>query len=207
MAIWLHFVIPAQAGIQKIDNGFHIKYGMIKEKVISMPNNYITPFLKPNGAGWVFLPQRRDYGQLLFLKPHDNKRLTALGEQVKQAILSPELFSDLEQRFQYYYSGTKTTFTDKLDFSNATAFQKQVWEATRLIPYGETRSYGWVAKQIGKPQAARAVGQALGKNPFLIIVPCHRVIASDGSLGGFGGGLEMKKKLLELEKIAVCKRQ
>jgi O-6-methylguanine DNA methyltransferase len=129
----------------------------------------------------------------------------ALGKQVKQAVLSPELFSDLEQRFQYYYSGAKTTFNDKLDFSNATIFQKQVWEATQLIPYGETRNYGWVAKQIGKPHAARAVGQALSKNPFLIIVPCHRVIASDGSLGGFSGGLEMKQALLEMEKTAPAK--
>ena len=129
----------------------------------------------------------------------------ALGKQVKQAVLSPELFCDFEQRFQDYYSGKKTTFTDKLDFSNATPFQKQVWDTTRLIPYGETRSYGWVANQIGKPHAARAVGQALNKNPFLIIVPCHRVIAGDGSLGGFGSGLEMKKVLLEMEKTAPAK--
>jgi methylated-DNA-[protein]-cysteine S-methyltransferase len=124
----------------------------------------------------------------------------ALGEQIKQAILSTESFSELEQKFQHYYSGEKTTFNDKLDFSNATAFQRLVWETTSLIPYGETRSYGWIARQIGKPQAARAVGQALGKNPFLIIVPCHRVIAADGTLGGFGGDLEMKEALLELEK-------
>ena len=124
----------------------------------------------------------------------------ALGEQIKQAILSTESFSELEQKFQHYYSGEKTTFNDKLDFSNATAFQRLVWEATRLIPYGETKSYGWIARQIGKPKAARAIGQALGKNPFLIVVPCHRVIAADGTLGGFGGGLEMKEALLELEK-------
>ena len=126
--------------------------------------------------------------------------LDSLGTKAEHAILSPQLFSDLTKRFQNYYSGKKTMFSDELDFSDATVFQRQVWEATRLIPYRETRSYGWVAKQIGKPSAARAVGQALGKNPFLIIVPCHRVIAGDGSLGGFGGGLEMKQSLLELEK-------
>ena len=124
----------------------------------------------------------------------------ALGEQIKQAILSTESFSELEQKFQHYYSGEKTTFNDKLDSYNVTAFQRLVWEAIRLIPYGETRSYGWIARQIGKPKAARAIGQALGKNPFLIVVPCHRVIAADGTLGGFGGGLEMKEALLELEK-------
>jgi len=131
--------------------------------------------------------------------------LKSLGEQAKQSVLSPELFSDLHGRLQSYYKGKGVSFPDKLDFSSATAFQKQVWEATKLIPYGETRSYGWVAKQIGKPQAARAVGQALGRNPFLVIVPCHRVIEGDGSLGGFGGGLEMKAALLELEK-ANCRK-
>jgi methylated-DNA-[protein]-cysteine S-methyltransferase len=130
--------------------------------------------------------------------------LDALEEKAKQAVLSPEFFDDLIKRFQDYYSGKKTNFSDKLDFSFATPFQRQVWEATRLIPYGETRSYGWVARQIGKPLAARAVGQAVGKNPFLIVVPCHRVIASDGGLGGFGGGLEMKRALLELEKTRRC---
>jgi len=77
-----------------------------------------------------------------------------------------------------------------------------VWQATRLIPYGETRSYLWVAVQIGKPGAARAVGQALGRNPLPVIIPCHRVIASDGGLGGFTGGLVMKRRLLELETSA-----
>ena len=131
------------------------------------------------------------------------RAFNSLGEHAQQTISSPELFSDLTERFQNYYSGKKATFPDKLDFFNATAFQTLVWEATRLIPYGETRSYGWVANQIGRQHAARAVGQALGKNPFLIIIPCHRVIAGDGSLGGFGGGLEMKRKLLELEKAGV----
>ena len=126
--------------------------------------------------------------------------LNSLGEQANRAVLSPELFSDLMEKFQDYYSGKKTIFTHELDFSNASVFQKQVWQAARLIPYGETRSYGWIARQIGKPKASRAVGQALGKNPLLIVVPCHRVIAGDGTLGGFGGGLEMKQALLELEK-------
>jgi len=131
--------------------------------------------------------------------------LGSLGTKAEHAILSPQLFSDLTNRFQDYYSGKQTTFSDELDFSQCTAFQKLVWEATRLIPYGETRNYGWIAKEIGKPRAARAVGQALNKNPFLIIVPCHRVIAGDGGLGGFGGGLEMKEKLLKLEKYGVTK--
>ena len=145
-------------------------------------------------------------GLLAVTLPQTNRQqvLDSLGEQARRAILAPKSFNELEEKFQHYYSCEKTAFADKLDFSNATVFQKRVWEVTRLIPYGETRSYGWVARQIGKPLAARAVGQTLGKNPFLVIVPCHRVIAGNGSLGGFGGGLEMKQKLLELEKTSSC---
>ena len=88
---------------------------------------------------------------------------------------------------------------DKLDLP---PFQREVWETTRLIPYGETRSYLWVAKQIKRPRAVRAVGQALSKNPLPIIVPCHRVVASDGRLGGFRRGVEMKRHLLWRETLA-----
>ncbi|MBI4787571.1 MAG: MGMT family protein [Chloroflexi bacterium] len=82
-------------------------------------------------------------------------------------------------------------------------FQRAVLIAISKIPFGETRSYGWVAREIGQPNAARAVGQALHTNPIPIIIPCHRVIASDGSLGGYGGGLPMKAKLLQLEGAAL----
>jgi len=125
-----------------------------------------------------------------------------LGDNVSHAIWSPHLFKDLMERLKVYFSGHRTTFPDKLDLSRATRFQREVWEITRLIPYGETRSYGWVAKQIKRPKAVRAVGQALSKNPLPIIVPCHRVVASDGKLGGFGGGIEMKRYLLSLETPA-----
>jgi len=128
------------------------------------------------------------------------KAFDLLGEQVKEAAFSPDSLNSITQRFQDYYSGKKVVFPDALDFSGATTFQRQVWQTAQLIPHGETRSYGWIAKQIGKPRSARAVGQALGKNPFLVVVPCHRVIAGDGTLGGFGCGLPAKKKLLKLEK-------
>ena len=125
-----------------------------------------------------------------------------LGDSVNYATWSPRLFDDLMERFKVYFSGHRTTFRDKLDLSQATHFQREVWEITRRIPYGETRSYGWVAEQIKKPRALRAVGQALSKNPLPIIVPCHRVVARDGKLGGFSGGVEMKKHLLSLEASA-----
>ena len=106
------------------------------------------------------------------------------------------------ERLKVYFSGHRITFPDKFDLSQATHFQREVWEKTRFIPYGETKSYAWVAEQIKKPRAVRAVGQALGKNPLPIIVPCHRVVASGGKLGGFGGGVEMKRYLLSLEASA-----
>jgi methylated-DNA-[protein]-cysteine S-methyltransferase len=99
-----------------------------------------------------------------------------------------------------YFSGEPVSFALPLDLLHATVFQRAVWKAAAKIPYGETRSYAWIAKRIGKPQAARAVGQALGANPVPVIIPCHRVISSAGTLGGFSGGLGMKKKLLQLEK-------
>ncbi len=131
---------------------------------------------------------------------HEVRQL--LGDSVSHATWSPHLFKDLMERLKVYFSGHRTTFADKLDLSRATHFQREVWETTRLIPYGETRSYAWVAEQIKKPRAMRAVGQALSKNPLPIIIPCHRVVASDGKLSGFGGGVEMKRYLLSLETPA-----
>lgn len=83
----------------------------------------------------------------------------------------------------------------------ATPFQKKVWKVLQTIPYGETRTYKWVAQKIGKPRAVRAVGQACGANPLPLIIPCHRVVASGGKLGGFSLGVAMKKRLLKLEGI------
>ncbi len=118
---------------------------------------------------------------------------------IDDAIRSPYLFRGLVQRLRFYFSGRKVAFYDTLDLAGATPFQRRVWEVTRLVPYGNTRSYIWVAGQIEKPEAVRAVGQALARNPLPIIVPCHRVLSSSGKLGGFSGGLEMKRRLLYLE--------
>ena len=98
-----------------------------------------------------------------------------------------------------YFAGDRTDFDCDLDIITGTPFQKQVWQALRTIPYGQTRSYGQIADAIGKPKAARAVGGANNKNPIAIIIPCHRVIGASGDLVGFGGGLELKRQLLELE--------
>lgn len=130
----------------------------------------------------------------------DTRRL--LCKPVDYAEPAPNLFQDLIVRFQAYFNGDKINFPDKLDLSGATPFQRQVWEVTRLIPHGDTRSYKWVAEQMGKSGASRAVGQALAKNPLPILIPCHRVVNIDGRLGGFSGGLEMKRRLLNLEAQA-----
>lgn len=87
-----------------------------------------------------------------------------------------------------------------MDLSSGTSFQQKVWRALTKIPFGQTRSYAWVAQKIGKPKASRAVGAACGANPVPVVIPCHRVVASDGSLGGFGGGLPMKRRLLAVER-------
>jgi methylated-DNA-[protein]-cysteine S-methyltransferase len=108
-------------------------------------------------------------------------------------------FPDAVEQLEEYFAGTRTEFELELELVG-TAFQRRVWGALLTIPYGETRSYGDIARQIGSPGAFRAVGLANGHNPIGIIVPCHRVIGSNGSLTGYGGGLDRKRSLLQLEK-------
>jgi methylated-DNA-[protein]-cysteine S-methyltransferase len=108
--------------------------------------------------------------------------------------------SPLARQLQAYAAGQPVRFSAALDLRAGTAFQRAVWRVLRTIPRGETRSYGWVARRVGKPRAARAVGAACGANPVPILVPCHRVVAGDGSLGGFSGGLRLKRRLLALER-------
>jgi methylated-DNA-[protein]-cysteine S-methyltransferase len=107
-------------------------------------------------------------------------------------------FSEVVRQLQEYFAGTLREFEIPL-LMEGTDFQKRVWKNLQKIPYGETISYGELANRIGDPKAVRAVGAANGQNPLPIIVPCHRVIGSNGSLTGFGGGLENKRKLLDLE--------
>jgi O-6-methylguanine DNA methyltransferase len=102
-----------------------------------------------------------------------------------------------------YLSGKSRSFSLPIDLDGQTPFQKKVWQMLQTIPYGRVRSYGWVARKIGKPGAARAVGAACGANPVPLLVPCHRVVAGDGSLGGFSGGLSNKKRLLKLEGVMI----
>src|SRR3989339_1442886 len=115
---------------------------------------------------------------------------------------TPPLFmKKLGKELKAYFCGKKQGFSPPFDFKCFTLFQTKVWKSTKKIPYGETRPYFWIAKKIGKSGSARAVGNALGKNPCPIVIPCHRVIKSDGTPGGFSGGRNWKKKLLHLERL------
>ena len=108
-------------------------------------------------------------------------------------------FSDAVAQLEAYFAGELVEFDLEMDLVG-TEFQRRVWAALLTIPYGETRSYGAIALQIGSPNAFRAVGLANGHNPISIIVPCHRVIGANGSLTGYGGGIERKKSLLDMER-------
>lgn len=114
----------------------------------------------------------------------------------------PALVQTIEQ-LHGYFAGTRTAFDVPLDLQGGTAFQQAVWQALLAIPPGTTTSYGRLSASIGKPAAVRAVGSAVGRNPVGIIVPCHRVLGSDGSLTGYAGGLHRKTALLALEGVSL----
>jgi methylated-DNA-[protein]-cysteine S-methyltransferase len=123
----------------------------------------------------------------------DRVRLNIVAEDCSHPILV-----ETERQLGEYFAGKRKAFTVALDFAG-TQFQTKVWQALLAIPFGETRSYGEIARQLGNPKAVRAVGAANGKNPISIIAPCHRVIGSTGKLTGFAGGLNTKAHLLALE--------
>jgi methylated-DNA-[protein]-cysteine S-methyltransferase len=137
-----------------------------------------------------------DKALVAILWENDSPRRVRLSKLVADD-RSPVLV-ETERQLGEYFSGKRKMFSIALDM-RGTPFQKDVWRALLAIPYGETRSYRQLAKQLGKPQATRAVGTANGRNPLSIIVPCHRVIGSSGKLTGFAGGLEVKAHLLGLK--------
>ncbi len=116
---------------------------------------------------------------------------------------SPEKRGDtlagLEKEFHLYFRGMLKQFSCKLDLTGGTCFQQQVWRKLMTIPFGKTKSYKWLARSVNRPKAFRAAGNANGRNPVPVIVPCHRVIRQNGDLGGFTGGTHLKQFLLDLE--------
>lgn len=119
----------------------------------------------------------------------------------------PELLQECARQLEEYFGGERREFDLKLDWGGAPEFYKSVWEQLLLIPYGHTTSYSAIAEQIGHPDAVRAVGLANRNNPIAIIVPCHRVIGKSGDLQGYFYGLDMKRRLLELENPKSFARQ
>ncbi len=129
----------------------------------------------------------------LAMSPPGQLDAKELGER------SGEAFGDAVQQLGEYFAGERTSFDLPLR-PVGSDFELAVWSELRRIPYGETRSYGYVAKAVGEPGGAQAVGAANGRNPLAVLVPCHRVIGADGSLVGFGGGLPRKRFLIDLEQ-------
>ncbi len=118
---------------------------------------------------------------------------------VHHAVRDASRFTGVIGELERYFAGTLEVFSSPLDLTLGTEFQQQVWRALTKIPYGETRSYRWLAEAVGRPRAMRAVGNANGKNPLPIIVPCHRVVRENGGLGGYTSGVHIKRSLLDLE--------
>ena len=142
-----------------------------------------------HGLVAVTLPEQVEFKILSRLPEVVSGNVTAVGLDVKALI----------DHLQRYFLGQDVAFDEPLDPAVGTPFQQRVWAITRSIPRGSTRTYGSVARQAGSPRSARAVGQAMARNPWPVIVPCHRVVGSDGSLTGFGGGLDMKRRMLAME--------
>jgi methylated-DNA-[protein]-cysteine S-methyltransferase len=131
-----------------------------------------------------------------------NFRIKGAASVEPEAIHDEKAVADIQRQIDEYDAGQRQTF-DVVRLAQGTPFQHEVWEALWSIPFGETTSYGALAKKLGYPNGARAVGLANGSNPIALIVPCHRVIGADGSLTGFGGGLPLKQALLEHEARVV----
>jgi len=144
-----------------------------------------------------------DSGLAAILWENDNPRrvpVNLVAEDPDHPVLI-----ETEKQLREYFAGQRQVFSVPLDFGG-TEFQNQVWQALLSIPFGETRTYTEIARQIGKPAAVRAVGAANGRNPISIIAPCHRVLGSTGNLTGFAGGLQAKAHLLALEGAANATR-
>jgi len=127
--------------------------------------------------------------------------LAELGTQIDtEPEYRPGKLDGLSSWLDRYFEGKKMTYAKPFDL-RGTGFQKSVWKEIYKIPYGKLTSYGLIAKSIGRPKASRAVGNAVGQNPLSIVIPCHRVVWNNGGLGGFGGGLDMKRFLLNVEGV------
>jgi O-6-methylguanine DNA methyltransferase len=152
-------------------------------------------FLAASGRGLIALEFDARLPEQQSIRPNPRHLREERGFEFED---SPRRMKPYIDELEEYFAGKRRKFTFPLDL-RGTDFQLACWRTLVAIPYGETRSYADIARAVGKPNAFRAVGMANNRNPIAIVVPCHRVIASDGNLCGYGGGLDLKRKLLELE--------
>jgi len=164
-----------------------------------MERVYYASIDSPIGPIWA---AATDAGLLqVHLRWSEDAILSAIKRRIDaQIIHDPGRFEELRGLLEAYFDGERVAFDLPLDL-RGTEFQKAVWRAIHKIPYGKLSSYGRLAAAVGRPRAVRAAGNAVGANPLAIVIPCHRVIRSDGSLGGFGGGLDLKRYLLSIEGV------
>ena len=168
-------------------------------RVNIMEKIYYTPLETPLGRMWAAASK----SGLVQFKISDDREgfMRELKSRIKaEYVEDPSKFQQLRAELERYFKGERLIFKGPFDM-RGTSFQVEVWKAIHSIPNGKLTCYGGIAKQIGRPKAVRAVGNAVGDNPMGLIVPCHRVVSSNGRIGGFTGGLEWKRKLLAQEGI------
>ena len=160
------------------------------------PSLVYAESISPLGPMWLAATDTDLAGMWFVGQRHapDTSDWTCLSSSQQHPVLSAA-----NQQLQAYFAGSLRQFDLPLDLRGGTVFQQAVWQALLRIPVGETTSYGDISRRIANPQAIRAVGTAIGRNPISIIVPCHRVLGADGSLTGYAGGLDRKLALLKLE--------
>jgi methylated-DNA-[protein]-cysteine S-methyltransferase len=164
-----------------------------------MTTYYTTTLESPCGPLLCVVDEAGAVVRIEFGKGRDSQKITEkMRRHGIEVIEDPARTAGLSRQLEEYFAGERREFDLPLA-PEGTPFERSVWDELRRIPFGETRSYGEIARAIGRPSASRAVGRANGANPIPIVVPCHRVIGADGSLTGFGGGLEAKSRLLEIE--------
>ena len=156
----------------------------------------------PGPHGWIGLAGTDDGLSRLSMKPTPEEVLEDLNDDIRGCQQDDEAFCQAQECLDRYFQGDTGALDEiVLDLGGAPPFFAAAWEACRSIPAGETRSYAWLAAEAGRPNAARAAGQAMAKNPLALVIPCHRVIGSNGDLHGYGaGGLTVKARLLQMEQ-------
>ena len=157
----------------------------MREKRSSNTDSFYDTFDSPVGKLFLIFSAKKLSG-IDFKKPADIPRKGKAPHLIKNEL-------------KEYFEHGKDAFAMEIALMKGTEFDHSVWLTLKEIPFGETRTYKWLAERIGKPKASRAVGQALGRNPIPILLPCHRIIESDGSIGGFSGGVDIKRRLLDIE--------